>query len=62
MNAKQAERFLETNGIRQITRMPGTGDWRVCLTCGGPSGFGGTVDAALRHARYLNSEWLEQAA
>jgi len=61
MNANAIQAWLEANGIRQLTRMPVTHDWRVCLTCGGPSGFGETIAEALDNARDLNAGFLEAA-
>lgn len=62
MNAQQAQRWLETNGIAEVKRMAATGDYRVVLRCAGYAGFGETVADALRHARELNAEFIDRRA
>lgn len=51
--------FLRDNLVREVRFVAATGQWSALLRCGGPSGYGSTVEDAVADAREKNADWLD---
>ena len=51
--------FLKQNLVRGVRYIRSVDQWCVMLRCGGPGGYGDTVEAAVADARTQNANWLD---
>lgn len=50
--------WLNENLVCELRRTS-TGQWSALLRCGGPAGYGTSVEEAVADAREQNADWLD---